>query len=378
MPLRPLVAALALIAAAAANASGEPRTNPAIADVAAAPYTSAPQGKAAPGFSGAATGQWVECAGIRRRAIVMNPSLVAGQPLRVRIEVESLAIPGQEVEFQGRLLWGHDLQAVVDPPHAQPFAYVPVKTGSLVGNTVIQLTGKRRGRVDVELLADPDSVTGALFDTPGTYRVSLTQTCVVADKPPQGQLDLGTFEVTVAQASGEDRAALEYLSRDPADWLPLQTLAGMTPAQLKTYEDATKQFPTARLRPNLLFAIASAHMARGGDPLKAMPFLEDLARTHPGHPLAEDARLRLLSVYRIAGDAAKESALFRELWQDPVAVQRLLMNPKVLGTYVAPPDRSRTQWMLFENAGPDLVPPSNMIDVGGLMVPVEFRQQDAE
>jgi hypothetical protein len=374
MMLRSLVAAFALIAAGAPAAEGR-RTDPAIGGVAAAPYGALPAGKAAPGFSAPQVGPWVECAGIRRRAIVMNPSLVAGQPLRIRLEVECVAPPGQEVEFQGRLLWGLDIQAVVDPPHAQPFAYVPVKAGSLVGNTVIQLTGRRRGRVDMEMVADPESVTGALFDTPGKYAIRLTHTCVVTDKPPQGQLDLGSFEVTVAEATGEDRAALDALSRDPADWLPLQTLVGFSPAQLKLYEDLAGKLTAARIRPNLLFAIASSHLARGGDPLKARPYLEEIARAHPGHPLAEDARLRLLAVYRIAGETARESALFRELWQDPVAVQRILMNPKVLATYVAPPDRTRTQWMLFETPGPDLRPPQNMVQVGGNMIPIEFRSE---
>jgi hypothetical protein len=304
-------------------------------DALPAASTTALPGEPAPyGFENPESGPWRDCDGIRRRVTVLNTGLVRGSSVRMRLELEGMGENGDApAEFSGRLVFGVDIKVLVAPPGGKPFEYVPINTGEIVPNTIFKLKKNERIRVDRELLMDSESVSGALFETPGTYRLQIILQCPDAEKKNILPLDMGVFTVNVYAGGGDDVAFFDEMSKDPGLFRVLTTLNNASPAQIRAIEKIINTAPQANMRPNLLFAMSILAAPTRDDAVKAFPYLDAVLEVYPNHPVWEDALLRMIDLRLQRGEMKAAREYFYKAWQHPSVMTRLSRTSRMAQSF---------------------------------------------
>lgn len=312
------------------------------------------------GFEEPQIGPWVTVGANLARVGILNPVVVEGQPIRIRFEISGNGAPGQVTEFTARMVFGADLAAEVRPPAGGAFSYVPIQMGEFVGTSVYTLVRNQRVRMDLDLVMDGDSLTGALFDIPGEYRLRFFLRQPVPGSTTPAPLDLGPFTVTVRKAEGDDRRALDILSRDPEVFRSIHLPVNVPENHIATIREALDAAPAAAIRPWLLLALCDRELgSRSGDVFKALELARELDRTAPMHPLAEDARMRLLHYLSALGHKEEARRRFYTEWQNPMGSQRMLLGSKLVESWVGKEGSRQAgpTWFLLETPGPDPEPP---------------------
>ncbi len=286
-----------------------------------------------PGYGKPQTGPWQDCDNVRRRITVLNPDVVQGDIVRIRLELEGIGTDrspeAEPAEFAGRLVFGVDLLATVAGPNIPAFNYVPLNTGELVPNTIYRLRPGETIRIDREMIMDSESISGALFETVGLWRFNLVLGCPDAEKKNVIPLNMGTFQVNVAPASGDDATAFRILSADPATYRVLASLTGAKPDQVARIREAVEKAPGARIRPHLLAALSILSAPDPKNPGPGIPYLDTILREYPNHPVWEDAALRMLEVNSVHGNLDAARPIFDRVWQNPVLMTRLPVSSKL-------------------------------------------------
>ncbi|MDX2177588.1 MAG: hypothetical protein SF028_14080 [Candidatus Sumerlaeia bacterium] len=315
-----LLAAAALRAAADPLAGWEPPAPESILTAPAAPMRAMAGGPAAPGYDAPLSGEWVEGRGVHRRATLLNPRLPEGAPLRLRIEFENRAAEKQEM--RGQLLFGYDLIVRVTPPRTRPFEYKPIAPGAIIPTTVLELAPGEINRRDWELLADPETVSGALFDWPGVWTVDVAMRALSKDEPPPHPVVvLGSFPVEVLPASGDDAAARKILGKDPSSYLGIMAPNQMTPRHYDLVRQAAEAGPSAMIAPRLLFTAAFYETLSDDTRAAGLARLEALATGAAGTPVCEDVWVSLLNNRSSYKEEPATTRLFNRIWSDPVLTQ---------------------------------------------------------
>jgi len=308
---------------AVAPADG-PAVGVAIDAIPAASTTALPGNPPPYGFDNPQSGPWRDCDGIRRRITVLNTGLVRGSSVRMRLELEGSGQEGAPPnEFAGRLVFGVDIKVLIAPPGARPFEYVPINTGEIVPNTIFKLKKGERIRVDRELLMDSESVSGAVFETPGTYQIQVILQCPDAEKRNILALDMGVFTINVYGGGGDDVVFFETLAKDPDLYRVLTTLNNARPDQIRTLDNLIHTAPNANMRPNLLFAMSIIVAPTIDESEKAFPYLDAVIKTYTNHPVWEDALLRMIELRLQRGEMKQARGYFQIAWQHPTIMTRL-------------------------------------------------------
>ena len=300
----------------------------------AASTTALPASPPPYGFDKPESGPWRDCDGIRRRVTVLNTGLVRGSSVRLRLELEGTGEKGDEpAEFAGRLVFGVDIKVLVQPPAGKPFEYVPVNTGEIVPNTIFKLKKNERIRVDREMLMDADSVSGALFETPGTYRFQVILQCPDAEKKNILPLDMGVFSVNVYAGGGDDVVLFNELAKDPELYRVLTTLNNARPDQIQAIQRIIDTAPKATMRPNLLIAMSVLKAPTYDESANAFPYLEAILKVYPNHPVWEDALLRMIDIRLQRGEYKIAREYFYTAWQNPSVMTRLSRGSRMVQSF---------------------------------------------
>ncbi len=330
MALLATLAVLAMAPAPAAPPGPTPRRGEPIDSIPAASGTALPAMPPPPGYEHPQSGPWRECDDVRRRITVLNPQIVQGEAVRIRLELEGIGEGPDPAEFSGRLVFGVDLQVTIAGPGIPPFRYVPLNTGEVVPNTVFRLRPGETMRIDRELVMDSESASGALFEKVGLWRFSVILGCPDAEKQNVIGLNMGSFEVNVAPATGDDAVAFGTLSKDPLAYRALASLSATRPEQVARIREAAEKAPGARIRPHLLAALCILSAPDPANPGPGLPYLDEIVSRYPNHPVWEDAALRLLEINSIHGTRASSEPIFERVWQNPVLMGRVPLSSKLV------------------------------------------------
>jgi hypothetical protein len=214
-------------------------------------------------------------------------------------------------------------------------------------------------RSDLLIGVDENSVTGAAFDMPGTSRIRLVLNCVTKDAPPAPQ-DLGTFEVTVTEATGDDQTALGILD----DYTIFQAFHAqasrygsrelLNAEQVRKLSRLVAEAPKARLRPHAMMILAD-YYEKNNDPGAAKRLYDQVVQEYPDSPFEQTALQKLMNIALKVTDRAAAQKIFLRQWSDPVLTQIIYPGGAGWDLFVKDniPPPAGSQWMIQETPGPD-------------------------
>lgn len=306
-------------------------------------------------------GPAAECDGIVRQFVLMNPDIVAGEPVLLRLLLRSTT-PETRREFQARMAFGTDVRVYVFPPEGQsPYEYLGLEQGSVVPNGILEMAGFEFFRFDFRIAVDKNTITGAAFEVPGQYKLRVELACIEAGKQ-MGTLDMGTFTLTVKEPQGQDAVALDILSEDFTvfEYIQLRTPSypgGRDPMdanQLRLLERVLKDAPDSAVAPHVRIVMADYYM-RQDDFDQAQQMLNTVQEEWSNTPLYDEALFTELRMGYVMQDQEKALATFNRVWGDPIATQVVFPKSPHWSTFVAPhlKEDVGTQWMIQEKPGPD-------------------------
>lgn len=317
-------------------------------------------------------GPRVDCGPVGVQGLVLNPTIVVGEPLYLRLLIKSLT-PGLQQEFRSRLVFGTDLHVYVQPPPGQrPYEYLATERGSVVPSAVMRLEKVKLYRLDFRMAFDKQTVSGAAFEVPGVYTIQVTHACEVPGAEERDMV-LGVFTITVKPAEGDDAKALDFLNdhklyecihtgtaRHTSSQRPINE------TQAKSFQRIVEQAPAAALRPYALLILAD-YWREKRDFAKALGYLDMLKNEYPGMLVADEAHFSTLRIQQERNDRAGALAAFTAIWTDPIRTQLVYQESPSWETYVKPRlhnDTIGTQWFLSDPPGPDPA-----IDAGSPQLP---------
>jgi hypothetical protein len=299
------------------------------------------------------------CADIERQLIILNPSLVVGEPLHARLVLRPMpTVP--KATFTAQMVLGGDLRVYVFPPgRVPPYQYMGTNIGTTVPALSIELEGMSQTRLDLRFAFDRDTVSGALFDLPGTYRLRITLGCQEA-QGERRELEMGTFAIEVTPGGPADTAALEVLEGNLDAFRLLNERitvnargeSTMTPAIQQAFEEVVAKHREARLRPHCMVLLAD-HISRH-DQRRGFALLDQLEKEYPNTPFVQEAIIIRHRILGTTNDVAAIRSQYLRFWTDPTMT--MLVQPKspYYTEFIEPHmPKTGTQWMLFEGPGPD-------------------------
>ena len=249
-----------LITMAAAVPAQETALANKVLDTPAASPLGIMKGRTPAQFAEPQLGPATECGNIRRQFAVMNPVIVRGEPLIVRMLLEVID-PDDKAEFQAQLNFGADLKAVIYPPEGQPYEFLGRQLGTNIPTSVVQMNDFERFRMDVRLAMDSETISGSAFDIEGEYRIRFILMCSEEKELPRPQ-EMGVFNVKVLPAEGDDAKALEILD-DYTIFEALQANTAVYGRRELLSEENVRQLsrlvseaPKAALRPYAMMLLA--------------------------------------------------------------------------------------------------------------------------
>lgn len=300
----------------------------------------------------------VRCNGVLRRARLLTPSASQGEPLLIELQVEGDA-KGRPAEFTGALTLGSDFRAVVVPDQSLGIAPFEVKDPLIRRNQRVGTSLEYDQRVSrVQILAyDHDSLSGALSDTAGAYRMATALYCFEdADGATATYQDLGVFSYDVTPASGDDKKALEWIE-DPEVFLSLQNLALLDPSHRGPLERIAQETPAAALRPYALLTLAMGDLAaavRASEEevksyvASAVEQLRRFTFDYPSHPLAYTAYSKLIDALVSSGDTQAAREVYIRMRRDPYLAQNLTERNILTQFFMGDPRTEvERDWMVF-------------------------------
>ncbi|MCC5875465.1 MAG: bacterial transcriptional activator domain-containing protein [Candidatus Sumerlaeia bacterium] len=348
----------------------------------------------------------VQCNGIDRQIAVLNTELVTGEPVLFRMIVTN-SNPRMSREFMANMSFGNDVRVIVYPARQlriPQYEYVGIPRGATGATASLDMEGIGMYRFDFRMAFDQDTVSGASFDIPGQYRLEFIHNCISAEASARRTMNLGTVDITVRAAEGQDARAAELLN-DPRAYRALQLHAArdldrttlLTPPVVERFRRIVEELPEARVRPHVAITLADHYLLnRNHD--ECIALLELIRRDYPGTPHDEMAAYQLLPLYRGHRSVDKARELYHSMWADASLTQLLNPNNDNFVRYVTPwlskLSTPGTQWMLFPKPGPDpmlgeeeegptLIVPEELqraLGVPGVITPDVHRQlmQDME
>lgn len=348
---------LLLLAASPAPAAETPLLPPAAPGARVIPSAS---GEELPLQMGEAT----RCNRIERQVALLTPRVVVGEPVIFRLLLHC-ETPGQQTEFLANLSFGNDIRIRVEPPahtRIRPYEYLGIPRGTAGPTATLDMEGIPFYRFDFRMAFDGETVTGAAFDIPGTYRIDFVHNCVTHDEPPR-QMMMGTFELEVLPAEGEDARALELLDDlDSFRALHLHNSRGIDRSPLldahraSRFERLFRELPGARIRPHAGFVLAD-HYLREERVDEAMEVYSALLEDYPDTPFAETAMFLMAQTAGTYRSREEARALYHRAWSHPSATQLIHPRSSSYTLYVEPffeaLEPAQTQWVLFERPAPD-------------------------
>lgn len=310
------------------------------------------------------------CNTIERYLRVLNPELIQGEPAILEILLRR-PVTGQvdEAEFSARLQVGLDLRIFVQPPRGPQFEFRPAQVNPLAPTTVVPLRPGEFFSFHVPLAFDPESVSGALFEEPGTYRVMVRLACRDSHTPRSDTEtgDLGMVEITVREPDNDaDRTAVGFI-RDHEFFRSFQNQRPQRPEDRALMERIVTEAPGSRYAPFALFALANTRLtlepAEGNADEATMErehrtriersimLIRKMREEYPDHPLTQSAQLRLIRLALAIGDERRAREYFLEAWQDPRLTHQLLPHgPEmkwIFGDGAANREEIGGEWMVF-------------------------------
>lgn len=297
-------------------------------------------------------GPMQECGVFQRQIVQLTPKATVGEPVYFRLLVTNKRVR-EDHEFRTTLSFGNDIKAFIMPPGGRVYEYAGLRMGSAVPNSVVKMGGVRHFRFDMRLAMDDQTVTGAAFDIPGTYKIRFTMACR-AEGENRGDTQLmGDFALEVTQPQGDDALALEILNNFEifrtfqARTTQLGTQPLTTAADIRKLERVVKEAPAAAIRPHAMVILAQ-HYRREGDVDASLAMLDRVLADHPESLVAEEALLAKLNIAEAAGrrDLARQAYL--QAWQDPKTGQVLIPGSWHYEAFVTPTKPpANPQWMVM-------------------------------
>ncbi len=308
-------------------------------------------------------GEIVPCTDIERQVVILNPEIVLGEPLMIRIALRSLS-PGIKRELSGKFDFSNDLQALIYPPEGyKPYRYPGLKLGATVPNSVVEFETQSVFRLTQTMAMDDETITGAAFDLPGEYTIRILLAC----NSPYGenpQSEMGTFKITVKEPTGDDEKALDILSEDYTIFKFFQ-LRGAGPGehlmlssrQKTLLERLVQEAPEAALRPHALLILADYEI-KFGDWKKGEEILLQVDEQYQNSPFEDLARINRLKAYIQKGMIDEGKEYFLDIWQDPYLTTLAFPRTMYWGPYVSRISNYNAsgQWMIMKN--PQMEPES--------------------
>ncbi len=304
-------------------------------------------------------GEWSEpawCLGVERQARLLNADLVVGEPLVVFLRITGVS--DNPAEHGGRFAVGQDVRIYIVPHKSGaggPYEYVPARRPLPVLRSTFKMS--KGERIDIPFICafDPNTRSGAVFDSSGTYTVVFSSTCDSSSENRERLQELGRFEVSVRmpQPGEDDLVALNAMMQagDFETFKSLQALAFYDPAHEAVFESIVETAPNAALRPYALAALGKGLSGRSFDDLSLRPRVEAVLRRYleeyPEGLLAKDiadSRIRLL-LAEGRDDEALE--LFGSVYHDPWIGPKLLEGDPLVRTFVGKAKEDvRGNWMV--------------------------------
>lgn len=307
----------------------------------------------------------VECNGITRQIAVLNTNVVTGEPVLFRMMVTNRN-PIISREFMANMSFGNDVRVVVYPARQlriPRYEYVGIPRGTTGATASLDMEGIGMYRFDFRMAFDQDTISGAAFDIPGQYRLEFIHNCLASEASGRRPMNMGTVDIIVEAAKGQDARAAELLN-EPQAYRAIQLHAArdldrsllLTPPVVERFRRIVEELPEARVRPHVAITLADYYLLnRHHDECIAM--LELVRRDYPGTPHDEMAAYQLLPLYRAHRSFEKARDLYHSMWTDPALTQ--LINPnndnfvRFVSPWLADLKTPGTQWMLFPEPGPD-------------------------
>lgn len=314
-----------------------------------------------PSFASPQVGPVVECDGVERQFVLLNPTIVQGEPVIFRLFLRSQR-PTGKVEFKARMVFGADLNITVFPPNGgRPYDYMGLQLGTVTPNSVLEFDGFRDFRYDIRMASDENSVTGAAFDMPGEHRLSVMLVC----RPMSGEpapMNHGVFTLNVKPATGDDAKALQVLSEDYKiyEFLHLRgagvrgTSRFLTKRQGETLERVVNEARTAAVRPSAMIVLADFYTSEGEHD-KALAMYDQVIKDYPQSTFSDEARFAGAYLALARKDRNVAMDRFEELWQDP-RIAGLIQSGNVFYNNFVKwrlPPTPGTQWMIQQQPGAD-------------------------
>lgn len=315
-------------------------------------------------FTGVIEGEAVECGDIERKITLITPRVVVGEPVLLRLAIRNKE-PRISREFMANMTFGNDIRIRVTPEprtRIRPYEYLGIPRGATGATATLDMQGVPFYRFDFRMAFDGETVSGAAFDTPGTYRLEVSHNCLLGGGNVE-RLFMGTFDVVVERAEGDDARALELLN-DLRAFRALQLHAArdidrstlVTEPLMQRFKRLVEEFPNARVRPHAAFVLADYHLLQR-DFEKCIEVLELIMRDYPETPHEEQAAFQLLPLYRFHRPDTAARDLYHFLWSHPVYTQLLHPENDNFTRYITPWTRTvanvGSQWMIFPQPGPD-------------------------
>jgi tetratricopeptide (TPR) repeat protein len=299
------------------------------------------------------------CSGVWRQGSLLKSEYVVGEPLLIALDLRGEPMVADR-EFTANLTIGADLKILLQPPGMRRFEYLPDQEAlGLTGNLVLRMKGDERLQRVISAFYDPDSVSGALLETPGTYQIRIGLVCAGSNETRRLETVYeGTF--TVVPGSGDDEAILDFLSFET--WQALHYKATSNQAVIQELEQALERFPQAAIRPQILMTLANTYFlsGRAQDPAnysRSLPLLEQFVAQYPESYLYPFAANRLLVAYLESGNREEGLELFSHLWSNPdysAALRR--ESPIVMRLFGEPKATVVGDWSIYEEPQDAMLP----------------------
>lgn len=299
------------------------------------------------------------CHDINRQLILMTPEIVAGEPVRFRIHLSRAKEKGLPPEFLIQRSFSTDINVAISPPKGRAYEYQGLNLGTNIPTATVKMEGFNYFNFDFWLSYDSESITGAALDMIGTYQLKVKLMCRSRSGAPE-LVDAGTFEVTVKEPNGDDAKALDIIE-DYEVFRAFQlmtTYAGprrlFTDDQIAMLEEVVEKAPEAALRPYAMLVLTKDYL-NSGRVAEALLMARNTQREYGDLPVSETAffdELRILTSQNQKGPAWKK---FKDGWQDPSHTISIYPKSIYWNHYVKTfyPADANTQWMLFDEVGPD-------------------------
>ncbi len=304
-------------------------------------------------------GRPVVCEDVERQMVVLNPEIVVGEPLHLRLLLRAHR-PELEPQFVGQLAWGTGIRALLIPPNSQrSYEYLGQRLGSNVPMGSVTFDRFTTMRLDFRMAMDRETVTGAAFDVPGTYQMRILHKCHGSEGWEE-EVQLGDFRITVREAEEDDARALEILDDYSIfEFFQMRsTFRGdrrvASEEQVGMLRRLVEEAPDAALRPHAMIILAEHHR-RSHEPEQAKELYGRVMEEYSGSPVAEEAAMARLRVSMAFSEPAEAARDFARVWADSSLTQLVYPGSPHWQMFVQEhlPERSGTQWMVFDGPGPD-------------------------